>query len=71
MHIYTYIPRIHMCVIQTEECGTSHKYIKIVKFSANYQENFQTNSAVHSINTTNKYHTSKPTANHSHFHTSV
>lgn len=28
MHIYTYIPCIHMCVIQTDECGTRHKYIK-------------------------------------------
>ena len=27
-HIYTYIPCIHMCVIQTEECGRNHKYIK-------------------------------------------
>jgi hypothetical protein len=26
--IYTYIPRIHKCVIQTAGCGRSHKYAR-------------------------------------------
>jgi hypothetical protein len=43
-HIHTYIhaciPWIHKCVTQTAGYGTSHRYIKIKIYSANYYKHF-------------------------------
>jgi IS1 family transposase len=43
----------------------------LMNFSVNNQENFQTNSSVHSINTRNKRHLHRPTANIARFQKSA
>jgi hypothetical protein len=40
-----------------------HKTLPLINFIINNQENFQTNSSIHNINTRNKYHTHRPNAN--------
>jgi hypothetical protein len=45
--------------------------ISLMNFLVNNQENFQTNSPIHSINTSNKHHLHRPTANLSCFQKST
>jgi hypothetical protein len=46
-------------------------YISLKNFILNNQENFQTNSAIHSIDTRNKHHLHRPNANLSCFQKST
>jgi len=45
--------------------------LSLMNFIINNQENFQTNSSIHSINTGNKQHLHKPDANLSYFQKST
>jgi len=60
------------CVEQLEILPIPCQYIlSLMNFIINNKEIFQTNSSLHNINTRNKHHLHRPSANLSYFQTSI